>query len=223
MSSPAPLGIAIAILACAPSWAAQPSDLLSRAIAATADPARGAQIYREHCARCHRARGAGTGDRQYPVLAGQQQRYLLEQLVGFVSLDRRAPKMHEVLEQSSIADPQSLSDVSAYLAAQPQQLHGEHGDGMRLGAGRKIYNDRCAGCHGRLGLGRAQGPIPAIGGQNYTYLLIQLKGFGAGHRTKADPEVIGAVSRLSANERRAVADYISRMPASVEASYGVVP
>ena len=41
----------------------------------------------------------------------------------------------------------------------------------------------------RYGEGNAQGPIPAVGGQNYTYLLNQLNGFAVGHRAKVESEL----------------------------------
>jgi len=192
-------------------------ELLSQAAHATPDPSHGKQLYEEHCVRCHRPEGSGTGERQYPQLASQQEQYLLEQLVEFVTLDRLAPKMHQILAQSTLANPQSLRDLSDYLASQPHDEHGEHGDGHRLGRGRRIYDQYCAGCHGTLGEGRAKGSVPAVDGQNYTYLLAQLKGFVAGHRSRAEPAVIAAVSNLSPDDKAAVADFMSRMPDSRDA------
>lgn len=197
-------------------------DLVSRASAATPDAARGERLYAEHCVGCHKLRGHATGPREYPQLAGQQEQYLLEQLAQFVTLDRFAPQMHRVLDQSALADPQSLRDLSFFLAGQRHDPHGEHGDAHRIGRGRQFYADRCTECHGKLGEGRAMGPIPAIGGQNYTYLLTQLKGFASGHRARAERAVIDAVSRLSSNDMRAVADFISRLPESSDTRYGVV-
>jgi cytochrome c553 len=192
-------------------------ELLGRAAKVTPDPTHGKQLYEEYCVRCHRPQGSGTGERQYPQLAGQQEQYVLEQLVDFVTLDRFAPKMHQILAQGTLADPQSLRDLSAYLAIQPRDVHGEHGDGYRIGRGRQIFNQYCAECHGTLGEGRAKGPVPAVDGQNYTYLLAQLKGFVAGHRSRAEPALIGAVSKLSPDDMAAVADFMSRMPDSLDA------
>jgi cytochrome c553 len=128
--------------------------------------------------------------------------------------------MHRVLAQPPLQDPRSLSDLTAYLAAQPADSHGEHGDPHRLGRGRSLYDLRCAECHGAHGEGNAQGPIPAVGGQNYTYLLNQLNGFAVGHRAKAESDMIAAVRSLSANDKEAIADFISRMPQSADPRYG---
>jgi cytochrome c553 len=196
--------------------------LLDRAVAATPDVAHGEVLYEHYCSRCHETRGSGGREREFPQLAGQQRQYLLTQLVQIIASDRVAPKMHPVLARGALAEPQALSDLTAYLAAQPHDPHGEHGDGHRLGRGRELYNARCAQCHDALGAGQSQGPIPAIAGQNYTYLVSQLKGFAAGHRPKAGPEVIDAVNKLSPNDVRAVADFMSRLPDSAEPQYGVV-
>jgi cytochrome c553 len=196
--------------------------LKDRALAATPDIAHGRALYEHHCIRCHEARGSGGGDREIPQLAGQQRLYLLTQLAQIIALDRSAPKMHRVLARRGLSDPQALSDVTAYLAAQPHDSHGEHGDALRLGRGRELYNARCAACHGALGNGRAEGAIPAIAGQNYTYLVDQMNGFAAGHRSKADPAVIDAVSKLAPDDMRAVADFMSRLPESADARYGGV-
>ncbi len=216
------MGLIIAIQMTSPVAALEvrASELWSQAVAAMPNLAHGERVYGKHCIGCHRAHGSGAGNRQYPQLAGQQEQYLLEQLVQFISLDGRAPKMHRILERSALADPQSLRDLSAYLAAQPHDPHGEHGDGHRLGVARKIYREGCVNCHGALGHGQAQGPIPSIGGQNYTYLLIQIKGFAAGHRSNADPAVTSVMSRLRLEEMSAVADFISRMPDSADLHYG---
>lgn len=197
--------------------------LMHLALASTPNPARGEQIYLKNCKRCHDAQGSGTGSREFPQLSGQQETYLLRQLVEFVTQDRYAPKMHRLLVDRGLSDAQSLRDLSAYLATQPHNTHGEHGDGYRLGRGRQIYDEQCANCHGRLGEGVADGPVPSLSGQNYTYLLGQLQGFTKRHRSKADPAVIDAVRRLSSEDQRAAADFLSRLPQSADPRFGVVP
>jgi len=208
----------LVVLHCQFGFAADASPaLLDRALAATPDVAHGQAVYERYCIRCHEARGSGGGEREVPQLAGQQRQYLLAELTQIIATDRVAPKMHQVLAQPDLSNPQVLSDVTAYLTAQPHDTHGEHGDALRLGRGRELYNARCATCHGALGDGRVQGAIPAIAGQNYTYLVDQMKGFAAGHRSKADPAVIDAVSKLAPDDMRAVADFMSRLPQSADA------
>jgi hypothetical protein len=47
-----------------------------------------------------------------------------------------------------------------------------------------------------------------------------MNGFAAGHRSKADRAVIDAVGKLAPDDRRAVADFMSRLPESADARYG---
>lgn len=200
----------------------QAYELSNQAIAASPDLERGKALYQRFCMRCHDAGGNGNRNREVSRLAGQQRLYLLNQLVQFITLDRYAPLMHRVIARPPLLDPQALSDLSAYLAELPADSHGEHGDPHWLGLGRIVYNLRCVQCHGTHGEGNAQGPIPAVGGQNFTYLLNQLNGFAVGHRAKVESDLLTAVRSLSANDKEAVADFMSRMPESVDPNYGLV-
>lgn len=186
------------------------------------DLTHGAALYDRHCRRCHEAGGSGDGERDFPELAGQRRGYLLVQLVHFVDRERVAPTMHKVLVQAGLTDPQSLADLSAYLSAQPHDPHVEHGDAHRLGRGRALYRQHCMRCHGALGQGRTHGDVPAIGQQNFSYLVKQLQGFAAGHRSSASPQLIEAMGRLAPNDILAVADFLSRLPQSADPRYGTV-
>ena len=198
------------------------ADLWTRAAALRPDAAQGRQLYDRFCTRCHRAEGSATGGGQYPQLGGQREDYLLKQLVELITLDRLAPRMHEVLQQAPLSDPQSLRDLSFYLAIQTHETHGESGDGHNLGRGRQLYVQLCANCHGKFGEGRPEGPTPAVGGQNYTYLREQVSAFAGGHRAMVEPALMDTMRRLSNADVRAVADYMSQMPASVDVRYGVI-
>jgi cytochrome c553 len=146
-------------------------------------------------------------------LAGQREFYLLEQLVWFAALNRIAPEMHRIVERPELDNPQALRDVAGYLAHKVHSTRTDHGDGHALEAGKRTYTQACAMCHGENGQGSDAEPIPAIGGQHYPYVLAQLKGFAAGHRSDAGPPVIDFTAGLSPEEQRGVADYVSRLTA----------
>lgn len=74
----------------------------------------------------------------------------------------------------------------------------------------------------RSGMGARTGQFPRSRVENYSYLVGQLHGFAAGHRSKADPAVIDAVSKLDPDDMKAVADFMSRLPQSADARYGEV-
>lgn len=192
------------------------ADLVSKTVAVTPDPAHGKILYLKHCSRCHSPRAWGDGPREIPVLAGQREHYLIEQLAHFATGERNGsamhgPAMHESLQPADVNRPQALGDLAAYLARAAGNPTPEHwGGGAVLAAGGRIYAGACSACHGSDGAGNDSGTIPAIGGQHYGYLLAQLSGFASGLR--AHPQTANAVSGLPDEERQAVADYISRLP-----------
>ncbi len=80
--------------------------------------ARGEELYRRDCVRCHGAAGAGNASALVPVIAGQHYAYLLRQLRAIAgSLRRNAhPEMVEAVFDYRDDD---LRAVATYLAALP--------------------------------------------------------------------------------------------------------
>jgi cytochrome c553 len=190
--------------------------MLEKAQALTPDPRRGERLYIEYCSVCHRRSGWGNGPREVPSLAGQQDLYLLEQLIEFSVLDRKKAQMHTVVSRPELADPQAWRDVAAYAAQRPRNPSPERGDGTQLPVGEQVYTHSCATCHGENGEGSAEDLIPAIGGQQYRYLLIRLRNFTQAHDGQqgsagVEPAVINLLARLTPTELEAVADYASRL------------
>jgi cytochrome c553 len=203
--------VLIVLAPLAPSAAS--TDLRSQAAAVTPNPEHGEILYRKHCAACHRLHAWGDGPREIPALAGQRQLYLIEQLALFaggerVGSDMHGPAMPEILKRPDIDRPQAISDLAAYLARAPRNPEPEQGEGRGLSAGTHTYALACSACHGVDGAGSDGGPVAAIGGQHYSYLLARLRGFAAGGR--GHPRL--AVG-LTAAEQGAVADYTSRLTA----------
>lgn len=69
---------------------------------------------------------------------------------------------------------------------------------------------RCTGCHGADGLGRGQGDIPVLAGQQEGYLLTSLRDFASGKRQGAVMQA--AVSDMTEAEMREAARYFARQP-----------
>jgi cytochrome c553 len=207
------LGVgALAAVAACIAMASPAPDLLAQASAATGDAEHGRILYLKHCAACHRSRGWGDGPREIPALAGQRQRYLMEQLALFASGERRGslmhgPVMHETFQRPDLNRAQAIADLAAYLAPTPRNPDPEHSDGRALATGRSVYMQACSGCHDSTGGGSEA--VPAIVGQHYRYLLAQLRGFAAGGW--AHPALPGFTTGLSGDQQEAVADYVSRL------------
>lgn len=187
-------------------------SLLQKAMALTPDLGRGEHLYIQYCSACHHRSGWGSGPREVPTLAGQQDLYLLEQLIQFSTLDRKKAEMHGVVTKPELDSPQALRDVSSYIASRPHNPEPARGDGTQLVTGEHVYVQSCAICHGKSGEGNRDDLIPAIGGQQYGYLLVRLRNLAQEHGS-LEPAVANLLAHLSPSEIKAVADYASRLPA----------
>jgi cytochrome c553 len=208
------------LVAAAGTCAAQSAaslNLLEKSMALEPDLHNGELLYIQYCSACHRRSAWGNGPREVPTLAGQQDMYLLQQLIKFSTLERIKPEMHAVVIKPELANPQSLRDVSSYIAIRPRNPSPDRGDGTHANAGAQLYSQSCAICHGGNGEGSREDVIPAIGGQQYNYLLVRLRAFAQDHgsveKGSLEPAVVNLLSRLSPDDIKAVADYTSRLPA----------
>jgi cytochrome c553 len=192
-------------------------NMLQRALALTPDLQNGEHLYLQYCAACHQRSGWGNGPREVPALAGQQESYLLEQLLRFSNLERKKIEMHAVVTKPQVESPQSIRDVTAYIASRPRNPGPDHGDGTQLHVGEQVYARSCMICHEKDGAGNRDDLIPAIGGQQYGYLLVRLGNFArepaAVEHGSMEPAVVNLLVGLSSTELKAVADYTSRLTA----------
>lgn len=165
------------------------------------------------CAACHGSDGRGNRQCVIPAIASQHVSVLVKQLVDFRHDRRWEERMQHFAAQHSLGGPQELLDVAAYaesLARWPP-LEGGPGDPAALERGTAIYHRDCADCHGSLALGELRRMRPRLAGQHYGYLLRQLEETAAGQRPGMDAEHLRLIAAMSAGERSAVADYLSRL------------
>ena len=189
-----------------------PADTSSSGSVAAPDPQHGKVLYLQHCTACHGARGWGDGPREIPAVAGQHEAYIAAQLTRFASGERpgsavHGPAMRDTLKAPDLNRGPAIRDLAAYLARAPAAPQLDQGAGRALSAGRSAYLRSCAACHGEEGLGADGAATPRIGGQHYRYLLSRLAEFAVVHRGQTGE------SGLSAEDREAVADYLSRVVA----------
>ena len=164
------------------------------------------------CAACHGADGNSVNPAG-PRLAGQNQRYLVEQLEGFKEGERQDPLM---TPQAMMLSAQDMADLAAFYESQ-ESGHGE-ADPALVPLGQKIYRagvveeaiiPACYACHGPNGRGVAPAGYPSLGGQHAVYIEAQLRAFRSGaRRTDADQQMRNVAARLSDEEIIAVASYI---------------
>jgi cytochrome c553 len=207
------IAAAVLLATVAPVALSDPAaDLAARAAAVTADPGHGRILFLKHCAACHRPHAWGDGPREIPALAGQHESYLREQLARYATGQRagslkHGSAMHDTLTAPDLNRPQALADLSSYLARALRDPDPEHSEGRALAVGKRTYARACSGCHGADGAGSEV--VPAIGGQHYSYVLVQLDAIAAGRR--GHPPYAGVRAALPAGEQPALADYIARL------------
>jgi cytochrome c553 len=187
------------------------------AAAGRADGAeRGLQAKLEYCKTCHGLSGQGYfGYFAMPRLAGQQTKYLENQLRAFTERRRTNPVMFNVAHALSPATLTSLAEHFKNL--DPAPLGGAP---RGLGAnGKTIYEDgvpeanvpACSACHGPDAKGHEE--IPRLAGQLFPYTVKALttwgkeRGQGAGNDTSA--VMAPTAHNLSRAQIAAVAAYVS--------------
>lgn len=191
------------------------TELVARAFALTPDSNRGREIYARSCAGCHGREAWGRADTAIPALAGQRELYLIRQLADVAEVERDVREMHRLPVVVGASVEQQWRDVAAWLAARPLNPSPQHGDGRSLDLGSGLYRDTCAQCHGGQAEGDDAIAAPAMAGQHYSYLLMQIRGMASGHRSaNIDFGLALMLDSFDATDMAAVADYISRLPAA---------
>ncbi len=61
-------------------------------------------------------------------------------------------------------------------------------------------------------MGNASGSVPALRGQNYTYLDIAFSRIAHGERPDIDKAHVALAAKLDEQGGKAIADYLSRLP-----------
>lgn len=186
---------------------------------APAAPATVEEIASGVCAGCHNADGNSVIPMN-PILAGQHAEYITKQLMDFKATEsgpakRNSPVMSTMVAALSQEDMQKLGAYYAKQKTVPSQVAANE---KLLETGKIIYHGgniengvpACAGCHGPNGSGIPP-HYPGLAGQHAEYTLTQLNLFNANDRTNDNNVMQKVVSRMSAQEKRAVSEYISTM------------
>jgi len=152
------------------------------------------------CAACHGDSGQGGKKGEYPRLAGQQVKYLAEQLHKFKARKRINIPMFPYTEERELPD-EDIVHIAAYLSAikletdlpvfkdtddaltrllaveKVLNIPRSEGD---VEAGARLYKTECASCHGVKGMGKRDAPL--LAGQYTSYLKRQIDKFVKGER-----------------------------------------
>ena len=156
------------------------------------------------CAACHGADGNSIAG-NFPNLAGQTWRYIYVQLKDFKEGRRTDPVMSPMAAPLSRED---MIDIANFYAAQPAKPSTFKTDDAKIKLGKaKADETLCAMCH--LGGFSGQNEIPRVSGQQYEYVVKQMKDFKARTRTNDAGNMTSVAQTLSDADIENLAHYIS--------------
>ncbi len=186
------------------------------------------QVVQTTCANCHGLHGVSPIP-TYPNLAGQNYGYLLKQLEDFSSGKRSDSAIMTAMVKTipSADQHQNLKHVAAYFAQQQASAPAPAGQPRaialskaraELGYRLYAYGDReknlpaCGACHMMNGRGNAPMAVPALAGQDASYVQAQLQVFASGKRSNSPNGVMKLIAaRLDAEQIAALSAYVESM------------
>ena len=177
---------------------------------AQADEAHAKKIVSGVCFVCHGAQGESSSE-VFPRLAGQHAEYIAKQLDNFKSGKRKSTAMADMVAKLT---PDEMRALGRYF--ENQSAPSEPAKDADLAAvGRYIFHvgnkfsgvPACASCHGAQAKGSVT--LPRLAGQYAGYTEAQLKLFNDRERTNDNAVMHAIVSKMTALEMAAVAEYLS--------------
>ena len=169
------------------------------------------------CASCHGANGQSISS-DWPNLAGQNQRYLSEQLKYFQQGERENVLMMAVIPYLKSLSDSQLLDIAAFYSAQKPTVGQAKNDEELLALGESLYRagdlkrgiPACTACHSVNGAGNAQAGFPKVSGQQKNYLISTLKEYRSLKRNAGDYSLVmqSASQNLKDYDIEALANYM---------------
>lgn len=213
----------------APIAASDPAPAAKVADEAKKHPGR--KVYRRKtCLACHGRNGA-KAIQDYPNVAGQNERYMVNQINDIISGKRtgspdatgnpRAEGMRGALvtpEGEVRLSKEEIKQVANWLAGLPPAAPKPPQEPIsadRMKAGKKFYKKaKCQTCHGKDGKKPLKG-YPYVAGQKRAYLIIQMTDIRDKHRTNGKSKVmLPFVKKLGDEDIALLADYLSQVDRS---------
>jgi len=160
----------------------------------------------EPCFACHGPNG-NSAVPQFPSLAGQTARYIYLQLRDFQEGRRNDPVMQPLAKALSRDD---MLELAAFFAAQKLQPNSFKADPERAARGKaKADETLCTMCH--LGNFAGQNEIPRVAGQQYDYVVKQLRDFKSRTRTNDAGNMTSVARTLSDRDIEDLAHYTASL------------
>jgi cytochrome c553 len=151
-------------------------------------------------------------------LAGQNQRYIAEQLKYFQQGDRENALMLAVVPYLKTLSDLQLLDIAAFYSAQVPAVGQAQDDAELLALGKSLYMagdlsrgiPACTACHSMNGAGNDQAGFPRIAGQQKSYLTSTLKAYRSLERNAGDYSLVmqSASQNLKDKDIEALVNYM---------------
>lgn len=160
----------------------------------------------ETCLACHAV--ASLANRSiYPQLAGQNARYLEEQIRWIASGQRSGNAAAAMMPFVQSLSTQDIRDIAAWFASLPPMSSpaSPNQSSMQLQRGRQLYQfgddqhhiPACLACHGPSGAGNPMVPYPRIRGQSEEYLMQRLMAYQQTKPRPSQPPSIAIMAEIA--------------------------
>lgn len=164
------------------------------------------------CKRCHGNDGNSVQP-DVPNLAGQNAKYLLEQIDKFATRQRNDFVMSDLAANFSPEDKVNIAIFYHSMTVKPQPV-----DENLVSKGKALYHRVCSSCHGIEGYGNHK--LARLAGQKPVYIMNVLKTFrnnanntAARKESQRKSEIMeGVVKNISDEQIESVAAYVASMP-----------
>ncbi|MEO5336303.1 MAG: c-type cytochrome [Magnetospirillum sp. WYHS-4] len=184
------------------------------------------------CVACHGKEGKGMlpGNKptlpEYPVLAGQDEAYMVAQINDIIEGKRTGsndatgnPRSHGMkgalldTEGKPRISKDQIQQISAWLAKMDPIKPAGTPDAQKIEEGKKLYvANKCQTCHGVDGKKPTVKGYPQTAGQKKEYILIQIKDIRDGKRTNGKSKLmLPNVKNMTDQQMELVAEYLSQV------------
>lgn len=161
------------------------------------------------CESCH------TGAGQFPTIQGQQDRYIIAQLVDFKKGLRANATMAPIAKGLS---PEQIIAIAKHYSGQPlKRAPATEAEAGLVEKGRVLATDgdvqrdlfACDRCHGKEGRG---GDFAVLAGQNPGYMVAQVQALREGKRENDELGIMQAIAKkVTDDDVKAVAAYYNQI------------
>ena len=169
------------------------------------------------CSACHGSDGNSINS-DWPKLAGQNQRYVYEQLQYFKDGERNNALMMSVTPYLQSLKDDDLLNIAAFYSSQEATVGKAKNDEELLALGESLYRSgnmkkaipACTACHSVYGDGNSLAGFPSLAGQQVGYLTSTLKAYRSKERNAGEQALVmqSIAENLTDKEIDALSNYM---------------